>query len=423
MPEVRAPAPAAQEVLLLAQHFPPSGGAGVQRASKLAKYLPRHGWRPWVITSGRLVEPLDPELEHDAREVEVLRVGSLEPPARWLRSRLLSLLYRLVRLVSVPDVGVWWVPSAYRAAVRRAEAGAPRAIVATGGPFSTFLVAVALRRRLSVPLVLDLRDPWTENPRRFPRAWYVFWRDPIERAMERFTLRRADRVVVVNAQMKELLLLGRDDARASVVVIPNGVDTEDFADRLPRPAALPEDTVNVVYVGTLHDEYHPRRTLGEGLRRFMELRAEVDVHLHVFGDNRVLALPGLEGRLHFHGYVAHRQAIAAMQAADVLLLLTGGHAHDQTGKIFEYLAASRPMLAVAHEDSAARHVADAHPRVEVTPPFDAEAFAHALSRLVDRRDVAPAGRTPAPHTRAEAAQSYAELLSSLTAGREGDAAS
>ncbi|MEM9404712.1 MAG: glycosyltransferase, partial [Acidobacteriota bacterium] len=261
----------------------------MQRASKLAKYLPGTGWKPVVLTKRRDYPPFDQELVRDSREVEVIRAKTLELPERWLALPGLRTLVRLVRSFSVPDQGIWWLPSAYAAAVRRARGESFRAIVATGGPFSTFLLALALRRRLQLPLVLDFRDPWTSNPRRQPRAWYVFWRDRIERWMERAALRRADAVVTVNPEMLDELCWPKGEKSASDcrrVAIPNGFDSDDF--REPGPSPIPRQrpgSVHLVYVGGLLQEYRPAEVLLKGMRHFVALRPEVDLHCHIVGDN------------------------------------------------------------------------------------------------------------------------------------------
>lgn len=363
-------------VLVLAQLFPPTGGPGVQRISKLVKYLPEFGWRPVVITADTVDPPRDDDLLRDVRDADVIRVRARL--YAWAR-RGRSLLRRLVRYFCVPDVGLLWLPGAYRAA--RREGAAAAAVLATGGPFSTFPLAILVARRLGVPLVLDVRDPWTENPRRYPRRWYVGWRDALERWLERYSFRRGDRIVGVNDALRDRLLLPDD---AHYEAIPNGFDPVDFTQDTTRGLAEDSAPRRIVYVGTLLDEYGIQERLLPALSSFYD-RAEErrSVRTDFFGDNLPFVPPELEGLVHQHAYVPHREAIAAMTRADVLLLLTAGHRHDQTGKMFEYLAARRPILLVGHPESAAAVLLREHPAARCVAPGDAEAFVAALRALLD----------------------------------------
>src|SRR6187549_3719812 len=121
-------------VLLVSYAFPPVGGAGVQRVLKLAKYLPRFGVYPSVLTArGASVPVHDRSLEREIpSSVEVVRARTLEPDyskkelawqaardTKTFRARAIGAATRLARKLLIPDPQVLWLPAAGVALARR----------------------------------------------------------------------------------------------------------------------------------------------------------------------------------------------------------------------------------------------------------------------------------------------------------------
>lgn len=368
-------------LLLVTYYYPPSGGSGVQRPLKMSRYLPSLGWDVTVLT----VDPafaaypdLDPSMLADVPpEVAVERTRSWDPYAAYARligakkadlvgvgglkaaegegakQRLAAWLRANVFL---PDARVGWVPFALKRA-RALHADRPfDAVVTTAPPMSLHLVGLAFARATGVPWVADFRDPWTDryDLQRLPRSRAAL---ALDRAMERAVLRRARRVVTVSPALARSLEARRG---RTVDVIPNGFDEADFTGDDPtRDAAH----FTLAFVGNLVEHYDLRalwmamarlddpalrlRLVGNAAPR---LRAEADAF-------------GVGDRLDLAPYVPHAGAVAEMRRADALLLpipRADGAEGILTGKLFEYLAAGRPIVGVGSEDGdAARIVHDA----------------------------------------------------------------
>jgi len=216
-----------RRVLFLAYHFPPVGGAGVQRSAKFARYLGDEGYASLVVTGPGAVggrwTPGDEDLVRDVpAEVEVVRVsGPVPAESEGWRGR----AERWLGLKRAFDT--WWVEGAV-AAAQDTDADV---ILASMSPFESAQAAARLARRLGRPWVADLRDPWALDemhvyPSRLHRAAAL-------RRMRR-VLATADAVVMNTPEAAARLKAFPEFAGRLVVSITNGFDPGDFGGDSPR---------------------------------------------------------------------------------------------------------------------------------------------------------------------------------------------
>ena len=414
-----------RNVLLVTRHFAPTSHVSVERALKLAKYLPEFGWRTTVLTGQRATVglPEDPALLEQVANVEVIRAPAPE----------LSLFYHRgtapgageqpdarrggprrgrfhPKAWLVPDAQVLWHPFAVRAALRRAGAARWDALVATTFPPTAILIAHTIARRLGVPYVADFRDSWTACPyyhvpvRPGPLA-------ALERRLERRMLRDAAAVVAVDGRMVAHALEGIDPARRPPChVIANGYDDEDFEGTVP--ARLP--WFSMVHTGQLR---RSPRGVWEAIEDAGRLCAASGTTIHFwqigFVDPRAMAdlsapPPGVT--VHVVPPVPQREAIAYMLGAD--LLLAEEFESVMPSKVLQYLRASRPLLALTEQGALIRDVLAGMPDTHLAPrdrPTEARAW---LAALVSRGRTPP--RPPAPtvtaYSRREIARRFAGVL-------------
>jgi len=375
-----------KRLLLVAYYFPPLVVAGTFRALRLARYLPRAGWNVTVVSGKPTLRLLkDAGLEREIPpEVQVLRATSIEP-----RNALLALhqigLGSVARRVEpwfmLPDDQRGWAPFAL-AAARRAHAAAPfDAVITTSAPYSAHLVGRALRRA-GLPWLADFRDEWTTNPYlsgRYPTGWHLRESQRLERAV----LEEADRVVSVSEPCLAGLRRaapGQPDGKFRV--LPNGYDAAHF----PAHDARRPERFRIVFTGTFYGHHTPRVFL-EGLTRACadgRVRAD-DVEVvfagHTAGLERIGAALPLPVRVVEH--LPHGEAVALMRDAAVLLLVLSdaGGPGIYTTKLFEYLAARRPILALVPVAGVAADLVRKSRSGTVVAPDDPRAVADALARL------------------------------------------
>ena len=288
--------------------------------------------------------------------------------------------------IVVPDLGlVGWLPFALPRALSLARSQRFDCVITTSPPQSAHLVGLAVQRA-GVPWVADLRDGWTYDP---PRpSWPTGLQDAADRTLERAVLARADRVVAVTAPIADDLgeRLGRD-----VRVITNGFDPEEAErDAVALDGMLTPGRHSLVHTGRAGVSGRSPRSLLDGLAELRARSPETAEQLEVVfagpttaEERALLADERLGGLARSVGALDRSHALALQRAADSLLVVAAGASMRSvaTNKLFEYLAARRPVLVLGDESEAARIVTEAEAGI-VTPGDDPVAIAEALRRLV-----------------------------------------
>jgi glycosyltransferase involved in cell wall biosynthesis len=376
-------------VLVIAYYYAPLGSSGTFRTLKFVKYLRDRGWDAVVVS-------VKPECEHlEARdeslldevpaETVVLRTYAWQPAKilggwlRWLRQfrsanpadtrtpAPAAASRRGLRKFTNDFLGVFgrsgWYPFAVLAGLRAMRRHRIDVIYSSGPPFSGSMAGWTLKYLTGKPLVSDFRDPWVGNSYHESRPAVA---ERIATSLERLTFERSDRIINVSdglqAQAK-----ARVDARfhARFVTIPNGFDPDDFSpDFAPRSG--PE--LLITYTGSFYPGIRDPSHFLEALSRMRTRdRSLFDaIRVRFVGEPRWMELHrewldslDVMDRVTFLPFVPHREAMALLHDSDVLLML-GSIKTTDTGtlpaKLFEYLAAGRPMLALVHEGESARFV-------------------------------------------------------------------
>lgn len=364
-----------RRVLFVAAFFPPINAVGSIRPAKIAKYLPEHGWEPTVLTVDRFVSrPATMPLEIPvarvvrARFVDPLGLGiraargdagpsaaaadgiaeGQRAPARHaIRRRVYDLARRLVPVnaVRVPDRLMPWYPAAVRQGGRLLAGGGFDALLSTSPPPTAQLVASTLAHRSGLPWVADMRDPWTTDlTQRRREPW-----QSLEAALERRTMGRATTIVTVSEILADAFAarFGRP-----CLSIPNGFD----ADLPDAPAPSPLGHLTITYTGSVYTGLQDPTPL---LAALATLRASGQLDpgqltLRVYGNDRgdlpaLAAAHGVADFIAFHDAVPHPEAMLRQREGHALLHLgfpDPAMAGYYSLKVFEYLQAQRPFLAL-----------------------------------------------------------------------------
>ncbi len=370
-----------KRLLLVSYYFPPSGGSGVQRAVKLARYLPQYGWMPTVLTvhpDHAAYPDLDPSLAGDIPPgLRVERTYAWDPYALYAgllgrkKEETIGVgfstdraggrkesLARLIRAnVFLPDARVGWVPFALRRGRRLLTEEPYDAVLTTGPPHSSHLIGRSIARRFGIAWAADFRDPWTDISyyHELPLSGVA---RRIDASLERSVLAGADAVITVSSDLKRLL---SSKTSTPVYIIPNGFDEEDFK----HVPLLREPDFVLTHTGTLTASQNPvslwkaiRSLLDEGHLARLKIRMVGKVDGAVLESVREYCL---EDRLELIGYVPHREAVRYMVGAGLLLLSINRSPDAEciiTGKAFEYVASGRPVLGVGPRPGDAANLLD-----------------------------------------------------------------
>ncbi|MEK7710472.1 MAG: glycosyltransferase [Planctomycetota bacterium] len=396
-----------RKVLMICHAFPPTGGSGVQRSAKFAKYLPEFGWLPIVWTADAVDGlPSDPTLSNDLPREVVVHAhragGGVQAYRRSLRgfvdagdgARLRAAASQVARAIDwrlqswlasapFPDDCAAWARRSVRPLMRMVEGDGIELLYSTYRPASNHLLALELKRRTGLPWVADFRDLWTDDYRyREPSAR----RRAAHRKLEQEILDSADVVVGVTPTQTEILAAHVPSAQAKFVTITNGFDPADFEESLTAPEGHRNDFV-LAYVGRL-DAQRTDAALGDGLRAFADgLGADRERvlfrlvgHVNAVARERI-ASTGL--RCEFHDYVPHAEAIRTMREADALLLIAPTGPNCETviaANVFEYLAARRPIVLVGPRGGECERIVRSC-RAGVVAPFESGPIDAALTRV------------------------------------------
>jgi glycosyltransferase involved in cell wall biosynthesis len=378
------------KVLIVSLYFPPAGGGGVQRPLKFATHLPELGIETHVLA------PDDPKWVHRDDELHpptqawVHRARYVGPEGRRPteelhgssgaeRLRLQAGLFG--RRLLVPDENVGWTLTAVPAAVRLARREGIDAVLTTSPPGSVHFVGAAVQRLTGARWVADLRDSLLAHPHRRADSAALKAKERMRRAVAQLVARRADAIVAASEAIAEETRSLRP--RAPVVTIENGCDFDDFAG-LEHHAS---SRFRITHAGSFFGRRDPRPFL----TAFAE--SGLDAVARFLGDFRAADREWAEAlelgdRLELHEFASRRRSLELQRDSEALLLLIpeadGRGKGVLSGKVFEYLAAERPILAAVPPDGAAAALIRETGTGVVAAPDDPHAIGEALRSLHDR---------------------------------------
>ena len=376
-----------KRLLIISYYWPPTGGSGVQRWVKFAKYLPQMGWQPVIYT------PENPEqlavdeslLKDIPAEAEIVRTHITEPYDIYrklfggkskaageggvnpLNAQKKSWKQKLAVWVRgnlfVPDPRVSWVRPSARFLKKYLKEHPVDAVVTTGPPQSMHLIGRALKRATGIRWIVDFRDPWTEM---FYFKHLGLWplAERRHRRLEQSVLDECDCIISVTPLVQKDF---QSRTSTPVVLITNGFDEDDFPQAAsPEPAASGQKSkFTVVHTGLFAADGNPL-----GLWDVLAAKCEADpafrqaLQIRLAGkvDAPVIAAieqRGLGANLAYPGYLPHEETVREQREASMLILPLRQEPEYRKvlpGKIFEYLAARRPVLGIGQEDGAAAKV-------------------------------------------------------------------
>ena len=369
----QAPTP---HVLLVSYLFRPSDRSGARRVTGIRDGLRALGIRTTVLTS-----TFSGRAEEDAGSVVQARdlrsAGTLKHVVGSSRRRWWS------RLVVPDSTAVSWAPAAALQAATIVRHRRPHGVFTSSPPESVHLVGLYLRSR-GIPWIADFRDGWTLEPPTL-RPYLA----GIDRGLERLVLERADTVTAVTSPLADYLQ-GRA-RRGRVVHLTNGFDPALTATAPDERGTLDARRFSLVYTGTGGLDGKDPRPFLRALQAMLAEQPALSDRLEVvfagdFTPEEVAAMEAspLRGVVRTLGHVAHARSLGLQQAADGLLLITSVNCgHVATLKVYEYLAARKPILALADGNAAATLLAGAGPHV-LAAPGDEAGILTALRTYVER---------------------------------------
>ena len=393
-----------KRVLIISYYWPPTGGSGVQRWVKFAKYLPSEGWQPVIYTpenpeqlavdeslaaevpaeaeiiKTHITEPYElykkflKKSGHSKEAVEVNPVNAqnktfAQKAAMWVRGNLFR-----------PDPRCLWIRPSVKFLKKYLKEHPVDLIVSTGPPQSMHIIGMKLARETGLPWIADFRDPWTKifyfkhlSMTRATERWH--------RRMEKRVLDEASVVVAVSPLVQQEF---QNMTQTPVELITNGFDECDFEQGAPDQSWVshpdPDQATNIdldqksrlaaggpdkdfviTHTGLFAADGNPTtlwKVLAAKCTKDEEFRKHLRIRFVGKTDDAILEAvraEGLAGHLTDMGYQPHAVAIREQRTASLLILPLRKEPEYRAvlpGKLFEYLASWRPVLGIGQPDGA-----------------------------------------------------------------------
>lgn len=424
---VHAAPEGAPRILLVTYHFPPDPMIGGVRWQEMSRYLTERGWAVDVIARDfRNLPRVDPaRLTRFTKNIRIFSAPDREPLPGRVHKAVWPFLRRLkpekgrsqetrATVLSRSEVSTqgggravvrayfaWlefarpgnWARAAARLGIMLARHSHYDAVVSSGPPHMAHEAARRIAERMEIPLVIDLRDPWSIQ-RRLPESlaspvWYR-----LARRYERLAIHDAS-LVVLNAEgCRDGMTTEYPEYASKLEVIRNGCDD------VPLPATTRDGRFTIRFAGSIYSDRDPRLAFRAASRVIAALGLSPAQFAFEFvghmGEMPVAEMAREEGigdYVHLGGFLS-REAVLEFLAGATMLLSLPMDEEDFSipGKIYEYMRFEAWMLVLAHTGSATEQLlrgTDA----DVVDPSDVDAIAAVLGH---RYEQFAAGQMPRP---------------------------
>jgi glycosyltransferase involved in cell wall biosynthesis len=343
-----------KRVLMIAFHFPPlRGSSGIQRTLKFAQYLPQFGWQPVVISAHprAYVNKGDDQLRDIPADVEVHRPFALDTSIH------LAVKGRYPGFLALPDRWAAWALGAVPTGLRLIWKQRPAVIWSTYPIATAHLIGLCLHRLTGIPWIADLRDPMTDvgHPSNAAMRRAYRW-------IEQQTIKHCTRAVCTTPGAIATYTRRFPHIPLSrFALIENAFDEENFAEAerergAPAAAGRP---FTLVHSGVIYPSERDPVPLFEALAAMLadgrisaqrfQLRLRATGHDSYLGE--LIDKFGIGSIVTLAPHCAYREALQEMLGADGLLILQATNCNHQVpAKLYEYLRAGRPILALTDAD-------------------------------------------------------------------------
>mgnify|MGYP003773668271 CR=1 FL=1 len=349
-------------VLIVSYYFPPRPAIASLRIRGLAKYLSEYGWSPVILTAALPAEPerrfvvVQTTYPGGALSSWKRKLGfaqdkgfqeqiGITPASREGKVSITSKLVNVAKaIIAYPDDEKTWYPFAVSEGHKLIKSRKFDAIISSAGPYTCHLIAKELKARHGLPWIADFRDLWTQN------HYYSYGplRLLFERRLELKTLGVADALVTVSEPLAQKLKSLHRNKR--VLSITNGFDIDDV-DTAPLTKQL-----TITYTGQLYQGKRDPALLFQAVSALIT-EGMIDasqIGIRFFGEapywlEQEVIQYDLSEVVSLSSKVPRDVALCKQRESHVLLLLNWDDPSEQgvyTGKVFEYLAAKRPILAL-----------------------------------------------------------------------------
>lgn len=404
---------------MIAYHFPPlAGSSGIQRTLRFVRYLPEFGWQPLILTAHpRAYERTSTDQLTDVDpSVPVTRAAAFDT------ARHLAIGGRYPGFLARPDRWVSWWPAGVAAGLAMIARHKPDLIWSTYPIATAHMIGASLNRLTGIPWVADFRDPMAqEDYPTDPLTWKSFKRIE-ERAVERATLCTFTTPGAVRYYSNRY-----PHAADRLINIENGYDEETFEGFEADPTPLNPGRITLLHSGIVYpSERDPtqflhavKHLIASGRLRSDQICLRFRASMH---DDLLLGIItslGIQDCVEILPPIPYREALSEMMRADVLLIMQASNCNDQIpAKLYEYLRAGRPILALTDKSGDTAEVLRRSGISAIAPLDSSEHIAEQLLHVLENptQGTLPLQSEVAACSRRNRTKQFAERLDTIEIG-------
>ena len=360
-----------KRALVITYYWPPAGGPGVQRWLKFVTYFKEFGIEPVVFIPDNPHYPLqDKSIVSEIPEgIEIIRFPIKEPygfakmfsnkktnqvSSGIITNKNQSVLEKLLLWIRgnffIPDARIGWVKPAVGFLKEYLAKNDMDIVISSGPPHSLHLIGMELQKQVHLPWIADFRDPWTTI--HYHKSLLLTKASEAKhKALESLVLNSANHILVTSpSTAKEFSLL----TTKPITVITNGFEPI----KIDTPGL--DTAFSIAHIGSLLTQRNPTylwEVLSQIVKEDSVFAQDLEICLTGVVSDEVrfsIALAGLTNNTTIKGYVSHKEAVVLQHKAQVLLLLEQDSEDTKAiipGKLFEYLQAARPIIAIGPKGS------------------------------------------------------------------------
>lgn len=399
-----------RKILIIANHFPPSAVVGVQRTVKFVKYLPHFGWNPIVLTVRNSYSLATDEelLKEIPKNVPVYRTNCWGiRGSKYMSDEYYSMsqsLWKTIRknLLKIfffpfPDARIGWLFPAVVSGKKIIEKEQVDLIYTTSPSHSTHYVGYFLKKLMKMVWIADFRDPWAGTSDLQGNFLRRKIKGKFLEIYESIIVEMVDLIITTTESTRQDFLRRYPKVLSSekICVITNGYDEEDF--NFETIQRRKNEQFTLTYTGAFQSSYKqntPKYFL-EALKNIIIENPEVGENIRVYfigifnqRDKKLFSDPIFRNVITVKEHVTYKESLLHQLKSDVLLLFLVQSALSKGGrsiqriptKLYEYMRAQKPILALVH-NGAARDFIEAHNLGITVDPMNVEEIKRVIMEL------------------------------------------
>ncbi len=360
-----------KKVLIISWHYLPSNAMAAQRVKGFVKYLPEFGCQPLVLTrasiskdklmedSQNIFRTEDSNIENLVRnkckrttkkiEKKQSKTLSLSSIFKYIKGIVFLLAKRFNKYI-VPIFNIWeweWYFKACKLGLEILANEKIDIIITTSPPEIVHLVGAFLKRKTGIKWIADYRDLWTKNPYYSQTIIYK----KLEEILERKIINKADKTLTTTSSFSKIL---EEQFMKKTTVVMNGFDSRNFTEI--QTIKLTKH-FTITHTGSIYQGTRDPSMLFECLSDFVKegIIKENEIKVRFYGQNlsplySLINKYALDNMVTIERNIPHEEAIKKQKESQLLLLLQWLREEEKAfcpGKLFEYIATGRPIIAIA----------------------------------------------------------------------------